>query len=171
MKIIIEIAKDCSSWSEHKEINKNLMKALTVNVMNRFANLKPVKEFELSVLLTNDRGMLKLNDEFRDVPKATNVLSFPDIQLNWQRLLEFKPNLNYMYLGDVAFGYEIVKKEAIDQSKTLLQHYTHLFVHSILHLIGFDHKNDSDAVAMENLEIEVLKDFAISSPYVIKDSR
>ncbi|XVN42158.1 MAG: rRNA maturation RNase YbeY [Candidatus Rickettsia vulgarisii] len=165
MKINTEIIKNCPDWKCHKFITKTLLKKVVTNIINRYSNLKIVKEFELSVLLTDNEQMLKLNKQFRDKEKATNVLSFPDIELDFRHLLEFAPDIDYMYLGDIAFGYETMCEEAISQNKTFENHFMHLLVHSILHLLGFDHQNDEEAEVMEKLEIEILNDFAIPSPY------
>lgn len=165
MKIIVEIAKSNSAWVNHKTLNKHLMKKLITNILNRFANLKTIDRFELSVLFATNQEMLDLNNKFRGKHKTTNILSFPDIELNWQQLVEFKPNQNYMYLGDIAFCYQVIQNEAINKNISFEEHFIHLFVHGILHLIGFDHQDDNDASAMEKLEIDVLKDFAIASPY------
>jgi probable rRNA maturation factor len=166
MKIIIEISKDAKAWDAHKNLtSKVFIKKVLSNVLSRFPNFNLIKEFELSILLTSSNEMQRLNREFRDKDRPTNVLSFPDIELNWQHLLEFKPDLNYMYLGDIAFGYEVINFEAINQNKTFNNHFTHLLVHSILHLIGFDHQNEVEELAMEELEVKILKDFAIDSPY------
>ena len=70
-----------------------------------------------------------------------------------------------MYLGDIAFGYETIHTEAIDQEKILEDHFVHLLVHSVLHLLGYDHQDDQEADVMENLEIEILRTFSIASPY------
>ena len=94
--------------------------SITKNIINRYKNLKVVKEIELSVLLTDDKKMLSLNSEFRGVEKPTNVLSFQDLEINWRHLLEFKPDADYMYLGDIAFGYETIKKEAKEKQIRLL---------------------------------------------------
>jgi probable rRNA maturation factor len=70
-----------------------------------------------------------------------------------------------MYLGDVAFCYSKIKQEAADQNISFKDHFIHLFVHSILHLLGFDHDNEEDADVMESLEVDILKDLFIASPY------
>lgn len=110
------------------------------------------KDVTLSILLTNDATMTSLNHEFRGKNKPTNVLSFPSGEFD-----EKKGGL----LGDLAFGMETIKSEHPD----FMSHMTHLTVHGILHLLGFDHENDKDAEAMEHHEIEILKLFNISNPY------
>ena len=71
-----------------------------------------------------------------------------------------------MYLGDMAFSYQQLLHEAVEQHKLFEHHFLHLFVHSMFPLLGFDHQKDEDAVIMENLEIQILQDFAINSPYL-----
>lgn len=165
MKITIEIAKRDKKWDLHKDLNKALMAKIVKNIMQRFPNFKLVKQFELSILLTDDKQMQELNSTFCQKEKTTNVLSFPDIELKREELLEFKPNIDYMYLGDIAFGYQVIILESIERNVSFENHFFHLFVHSILHLIGFDHKDDAEAKYMEEMEVSILNDFAISSPY------
>ncbi len=174
MIINIELIKNYKKWQEHKLINKALIKKITHNILQRFNNFATIKQFELSILLTNNPRMLDLNSQFRDKEKATNVLSFPHEELNWQDLrlndavtknTKRQANLPYVYLGDIAFGYETIYHEALEQKKTFENHFIHLLIHSILHLIGFDHQNDEEANIMENLEIKILNYFNISSPY------
>ncbi|MFY9590258.1 rRNA maturation RNase YbeY [Rickettsia endosymbiont of Halotydeus destructor] len=171
--INIEIIKNYKKWQEYKLINKALIKKITYNILQRFNNFANIEQFELSILLTDNPKMLDLNSQFRDKEKATNVLSFPHAELDWRNL-----HLNdlvaknsklvgtpYLYLGDIAFGYETIYQEAFEQKKTFENHFIHLLTHSILHLIGFDHQNDEEANIMENLEIKILNYFNISSPY------
>jgi probable rRNA maturation factor len=165
MDIKIEIATELDNWNSKKEINEKVISDITKNIINRYKNLKTIKEIELSVLLTNDKKMLSLNSEFRDVEKPTNVLSFPDLEINWRHLLELKPDADYMYLGDIAYGFETVKREAEDKQINFEDHFKHLLVHGILHLIGYDHIEDEEAEIMESLEIEILNDYNIKSPY------
>ena len=166
MKITIEIAKRCKYWNNHKQLNKRIMAKICQNIIARFANLKQVKIFELSILLTDNAEISELNNKFRGKNQETNVLSFPDIPLGGKHILEFQPDLNYMYLGDMAFSYQQLLHEAEEQHKLFEHHFLHLFVHSMLHLLGFDHQKDEDAVIMESLEIQILQDFAINSPYL-----
>ncbi|MFV9936608.1 MAG: rRNA maturation RNase YbeY, partial [Rickettsia endosymbiont of Haemaphysalis japonica] len=74
----------------------------------------------------------------------------------------FLGDSDYMHLGDIAFCYEVIYNESCEQHKTFEHYFIHLLIHSILHLIGFDHQNDTEANIMENLEIEILSYFGIS---------
>jgi len=92
------------------------------------------------VLLTDDETMADLNQRFRGKAGPTNVLSFP------------APANPQGHLGDIALAYGVCAREAAEQGKTLEDHLTHLCVHGVLHLLGYDHETDGEAEAMEALE-------------------
>lgn len=165
MNIKVEIASDYSKWHLRKEINSDLFADIVEDILKRYNNFNVVKEVEVSILLTDDSKMKSLNKEFRGVEKSTNVLSFPDLDVNWKLLLEFKPDDNYIYLGDIAFGYQIVFDEAESKKISFEDHFKHLLIHAILHLLGYDHIEDDEAQIMEALEIDILKNYKIKSPY------
>ncbi len=68
-------------------------------------------------------------------------------------------------LGDIIFAYKIVEEEAQMQGIDFNNHFAHLLVHGILHLLGYDHQSDQEAMEMENIEVEILSTFNIKSPY------
>ena len=162
MKFTIEIAQDIPDWEVYPEINTKLFKFILEKIIFKYPNLCAIQNIELSVLLTNDLKIKDLNQEFRNKDKPTNVLSFPDIEIDFKKILEFKPNeLDYLYLGDIAFSFETITCEAREKNLALLEHFKHLLVHSILHLLGYDHENDEDAEIMENLEVEILEELGV----------
>lgn len=166
MKFTIEIAQDCKDWDLYKEINTDLFASVLEEVIKRYPNLRIIRNMELSVLLTNNNRIRKLNHEFRNEDSATNVLSFPDVEIDFRQILEFKPDSDYMYLGDIAFAFETMNNEAIERNIPFLNHFRHLLVHSILHLLGYDHNTNEEARIMQNIEVDVLKAFEIPSPYL-----
>ena len=127
-------------------------------------------EAELSVLGCNDARIADLNAEFRGKPTPTNVLSWPaeeraaDIEGEMPEVPEADP-FGAIELGDIAIAYETCAREAEAGGKTLEAHTTHLLVHGILHLLGFDHERDRDATLMEGLETEILGKMGIEDPY------
>lgn len=112
----------------------------------------------LSILLTDDAEMRKLNAGWRAKDKPTNVLSFPSENA-------VDPARPPAYLGDVALGLATCKREAREQKKALADHVVHLTVHGVLHLLGYDHMDDDQAEAMEPLETEILAGMGIADPY------
>ncbi|MGA7675682.1 MAG: rRNA maturation RNase YbeY [Rhizomicrobium sp.] len=107
----------------------------------------------LTILLTSDRHLHALNLGFRGKDKATNVLSFPS------------PMGARAYLGDIAIAYGVTVKEAGSAGKSLIDHATHLAVHGVLHLLGFDHGTVRQAKIMEPLETKILEVLNIADPY------
>jgi len=112
--------------------------------------------FEVSVRLVDEEEGLALNRDFRGKPYATNVLSFPT---------DVPKHRGPRLLGDIALCAPVVKREAIEQAKTLSAHYAHLTVHSVLHLLGYDHQEDAAATAMEALEVQILQSLGFVDPY------
>ncbi|MBO4643135.1 MAG: rRNA maturation RNase YbeY [Alphaproteobacteria bacterium] len=119
----------------------------------------PVKQAEISVLLTDDSAVHSLNKEYRGMDKPTNVLSFAALDD------ENEPIIDPMLLGDIVVAFETTKREAIEQECSLADHLFHLIVHGMLHLIGYDHVEERDAVEMEALEIKILAENGLKNPY------
>ncbi|KAF8818882.1 rRNA maturation RNase YbeY [Rickettsia endosymbiont of Cardiosporidium cionae] len=162
----IEISVEEKRWRDYSsQVNKKTFRSVLSSVASRLEPLGLIKELELSVLLSHDKRLLKLNSEFRNKNSITNVLSFPDSDINYKGLSNSLLNQNYLYLGDIAFSYECIMKESQDYNLKFIEHFLHLLVHGILHLIGYDHNSISDAKAMQSLETSILKDFSIISPY------
>ena len=117
-----------------------------------------------SVLFTSDEDIRALNCEWRGKDKPTNVLSFP--MLERSDLLDLAPEGPPEMLGDVALAYETCAREAADKGLTVEDHATHLIVHGLLHLAGYDHEtSDEDAEAMEALETKALAVMGLADPY------
>ena len=115
---------------------------------------------ELSVVLADDALVQTLNRDYRGKDKPTNVLSFALTESDSPEA-EDAPTL----LGDVVLAWETVAREAGEQGKPLADHLSHLVVHGVLHLLGYDHEVDAEAEEMERLEVEVLATLDVSDPY------
>jgi probable rRNA maturation factor len=113
----------------------------------------------LVILFTSDAEIQTLNREWRGKDRPTNVLSFPAPQDVLVPPDEETP------LGDLALGYGIIVKEAKAQNKTVLNHTLHLIVHGTLHLLGYDHETEAEALTMEATEIAALAKLGIANPY------
>jgi probable rRNA maturation factor len=113
---------------------------------------------DVFLLFTSDADMQVLNRVWRGKDTPTNVLSFPTVDMAL-------PDGESAPLGDVVLAIETVAREAAQQGKTLGDHTSHLIVHGILHLLGYDHETDPEADAMENEERRILARLGIKDPY------
>ena len=116
---------------------------------------------EIGIACVDTAESQQLNLQYREKDKPTNVLSFPsDIPEEMLALLDAEP------LGDLVICIPVVLQEAAEQHKKPLDHFTHLLVHGVLHLLGYDHETcEADAEEMEALEIAILKKLTIENPY------
>ena len=116
----------------------------------------------VSLLLCDDKQMREMNFIHRGFDKATNVLSFPAADnLQW---VACKPTTE-LTIGDIAIAGETVVREADGAGIAVGDHLLHLFTHGVLHLLGFNHDDDSTAAQMEGLEIDLLAQMKIANPY------
>ena len=129
-------------------------------------NLKS-ENFICCVLACSSEKIKGLNAKFRGKNNSTNVLSFPSKAGNYatKSSSKFKASVDPFELGDIAIAYEVCKKEA-DVSKIKFEdHVYHLIIHSVLHLLGYDHEEEKNAAEMEKIEVQVLANLGISNPY------
>ncbi|AUH32208.1 rRNA maturation RNase YbeY [Paracoccus tegillarcae] len=120
---------------------------------------------EIVVMGCDDERIAALNADFRGKPRPTNVLSWPAIE-HRAHAPGARPELpGGDEWGDIAISYDTCAAEAQAQGKPLADHATHLLVHAILHLAGYDHENDPDAETMEAAERSILAGLDISDPY------
>jgi probable rRNA maturation factor len=116
---------------------------------------------EVCIRIVSALEMQTLNRDYRQKDHPTNVLAFA-----------YAHNENFAHtnndpllLGDIALCHDVIKEEARLQNKSLEDHYAHLTLHGVLHLLGYEHQTDTDAENMENREITLLKSLAINNPY------
>lgn len=122
--------------------------------------------YDLTLALADAARVRQLNRDYRDQDKPTNVLSFSAVQhVPGSRALLSPP----LYLGDVILSRETLVEEARAQGKNLTDHLSHLVVHGVLHLLGYDHDTDQKAEKMEALEIQILESLGIADPYAFDD--
>jgi len=139
---------DCADLGDEADIERLVRAALVY--------LNYSADAEISVRLVNEAEMAELNHRFRGKPGATNVLAFP---------FEALPGMDLALLGDVVVCVPVLRSEAEHQHKSLKQHFAHLLLHGTLHLMGYDHQTDDQALRMEQAEREILQQFDIPDPY------
>ena len=113
-------------------------------------------EIELTIRLVDEVESQELNTRYRNKAGPTNVLSFP---------AELPDELELPLLGDIVICAPLVDREAAAQGKRALDHWAHLTIHGVLHLVGYDHQQQAEADEMEALETELLASLGIPNPY------
>ncbi len=111
---------------------------------------------ELTVRIVDETESQGLNLQYRGKDKPTNVLSFP---------ADLPPEVEIPLLGDLVICAQVVQREADEQSKQVTSHWAHMVIHGTLHLLGFDHINDSEAEQMESLETSIITAMGFPAPY------
>ncbi|KGF57912.1 rRNA maturation RNase YbeY [Acinetobacter baumannii] len=156
MKISLSLQQDFQS--PELELKRAQLKKIIETTL-RHAGYK--EDCEIGIACVDLEESHQLNLQYREKDKPTNVLSFPsDIPE------EVLPMLDALPLGDLVICIPVVLQEALEQKKTAQNHFAHLLVHGVLHLLGYDHEtSDEDAEEMEGLEIEILAKLNIANPY------
>ena len=151
--------------SQDKDVDLNIKKQILIkglDLINKELETSRANNPCLTVSLRfiNIRNMKKLNYSFSGSNKETNVLSFlPEPK---------ETDENDNSIGDIAICVEVLKKEAKEQKKDFFEHLLHLFVHGVLHLLGYVHDSDREASKMEQIEKSILSKLGIEDPYLIE---
>lgn len=148
MSLIIKLDKGIS-------IDTNLKDKLK-NIVSLIFSDEGKGDNEINLRILNDNKMKKLNHQFRNKDKTTNVLSFPSDDISIRHTKN---------IGDIAISLEYVEREAKEEGKTFEDHMIHMLAHGVYHILGYDHESDEMAVIMENKEINILNKININNPY------
>ena len=126
------------------------------NDIEEFVAYFSVEKIDVEVSFCTAEQIKDLNYQFRKKDSETNVLSFP---------AESSMGIQNACCGEVIICFEVLNKEAKESSKNITNHFKHLLIHSLLHLLGYEHDKENDAILMESEEIEFLSKIGISDPY------
>ena len=151
-------------WEELAEraAGKTIAATSHADIITTFATI------EISIRLASDDEVRALNRQYRAKDKPTNVLSFPMVQSD---LIDTLCNHDdgEVLLGDIVLAHETCAREAKERGVPVKDHATHLIVHGVLHLLGYDHMNDAEAEAMEAIERDVMAALGLHDPYPVED--
>lgn len=150
----IDISVEAGDWPDEAALTRLVDRA----VLAAFAETGAAGHSELSIVFSDDAHIRGLNASWRGKDKPTNVLSFPAFPF-------VKGGALPPMLGDIVLAAETVAREAALEDKPLDNHITHLVIHGLLHLLGYDHETDTEAEEMEAIERSALARLAIPDPY------
>ncbi len=145
---IIEIQRICETPSQPTD------EQLERWVNTALADLK--EDFELVIRIVDENESAQLNDTYRHKQGSTNILSFP---------FDVPDDVDLNLLGDLVICAPVLEREAMQQNKPLQNHWAHIVIHGTLHLLGYDHIDEVEAIEMENQEIALLQTLSIPNPY------
>ncbi|MEA2832339.1 MAG: putative rRNA maturation factor [Methylobacteriaceae bacterium] len=152
MTIIVDVEVVDPAWLAAGDVDILAQDAIAATLVEVGKRVHP--DAEISIRLCDDDEIRALNLAWRNKDKATNVLSFPSPAGDRGPLL-----------GDIVVAFEYVSEEARDAGRSLRDHLAHMLVHGMLHLLGFDHENESEAEKMEAFERRILAKLGIDDPY------
>jgi probable rRNA maturation factor len=156
----VVVLRKSDLWDEI--VSDNELSNIVLKFVQKLGLNSKFSDATLSIVIADDEFVKNLNYKFRGKDSATNVLSFPGVY-NDDQLDPFGDEIN---VGDIVFGFETIRNEALQQNKLLKNHFTHLLLHGFLHLLGYTHDSDVDANEMESLEAVILTSFDIENPYI-----
>jgi probable rRNA maturation factor len=158
---ILDISIDHKGWRRIPRLRVQLEKAAKATL----GHLPKQYRFSCTIglLLTGNAAIRRLNRDFRGIDRPTNVLSFP--QLDPRKLPKRGKKEEPIHLGDIAIAYQYIDGEAKKDHKLLINHLTHLLIHGILHLFGYDHLSGKGAARMERLEQRIMAGLGLPDPY------
>ncbi len=160
----IALAMPCGHWLEALPAVEDLCQRVVLAALAGSIDALPegsLEQVEISLVLADDAMVQGLNRQYRGQDKPTNVLSFAALDGEEDEPLADGPLL----LGDVVLAFETARREAVAEDKPLADHLSHLLVHGVLHLLGYDHLADDEAEEMESRERAILADLGIADPY------
>ncbi|MEP3439001.1 MAG: rRNA maturation RNase YbeY [Hoeflea sp.] len=159
--ISLAVAAEAGEWGDVEAIEALTLTALEAAVQDLVRQEHqpfPADPPEVSLVLADDAMMADINEQWRNQPKPTNVLSFPAFPL-------VPGGVPGPMLGDIILARETIEREAQDLGKPADEHITHLIIHGFLHLFGYDHIENNDAEKMEAIETRILASLDLSDPY------
>lgn len=155
--VALETVRDSDRWNVLPDAEAIVAAAVSAAFAEGGLDARP--DAELAVTLADDARVRELNAQWREQDKPTNVLTFPSVEPD--------ETADAPMLGDVILAFETVAREADEEGKPLTAHLSHLVVHGVLHLFGYDHLDDGEAEEMEAVEIRALARLGVPNPYAL----
>jgi probable rRNA maturation factor len=157
--VVLDIVEEAGPWRDAVPQADTLLRRAIHAALDAVPDGSGGQPLELCIVLADDGVVRALNRDFRGKDRPTNVLSFPAGEPD-------APDGMARLLGDIVLSYDTCAREADEQGKSLQAHLSHLTVHGVFHLLGYDHMDDAEAEEMEALEARALAAIGVADPYV-----
>ncbi len=154
-KIKIDFFSESRKWNRRLSKIKNITKKILSETYNYFSKKNLIF---INIILSDEKKMTKLNKKYKNINKDTDVLTFVTKIPN----KELGKNL----YCDIFFSIDTIETYIKKNNINLYDHFSHLLIHSFLHINGYDHKNEIQFKKMKAKEIEILKNLKIKNPYI-----
>jgi probable rRNA maturation factor len=158
MNIIVDVT--CDAWKDAVPDAEERCRQVAAIALGAAADDLDPDRIEISLVLSDDAEVRELNRDYRNQDKPTNVLSFAALDEDSPI-----PPDGPILLGDVIIAFTTTRSEAIAEHKSIEHHLSHLVVHGVLHLLGYDHMEEDEAECMEQLERSILGALGVPDPY------
>lgn len=152
LELAIQMLSDSATVPSEEQLHAWVIAALQHQEVDR----------EITIRIVNQPESQSLNEQYRGQDKPTNVLSFP---------ADLPTGVDHPWLGDLVICAPLIECEATEQGKEIQDHWAHLVIHGVLHLLGHDHQQADEAKEMEALETNILASLGYPDPYVCADDR
>jgi probable rRNA maturation factor len=159
----LDLRMDDPQWGE--PLSETEIRTLIVTILAHLQHPALGKTYECCLIFTEDAVIAPINLQWRKQNKPTNVLSFPACFTAPGVHDPAMPISHYIHLGDIVLARETILREAAEKSIPIAEYLTHMIVHGVLHLLGYDHENDADAEQMESLENQLMERLGYAPPY------
>lgn len=164
-EVVFDIITRDRNWTD-KDIEKykRVFNKITKETFDHLKiKIKPNQHVELTLSLVEDNEIQKLNSEYRKKDKPTGVLSFSMFKRG--KFVKELEKYSHLSLGEIFLSIKSIEKQAEEREVSVRDHIIHLFLHSLLHLLGYEHGTTYKANKMEGIEVEILKKFGVRNPY------
>jgi len=164
---IVDILTQDAAWKSVIPTIEEICQATISLVLDEYGFADYAGQLDVSILLTDDEHIRKLNNDYRNKDTATNVLSFPGEELSPDALNQLIDSHRKapLMLGDIVIALQTIERESSEQGKNIQHHFQHMIVHSVLHLLGYDHQSDTEEATMQKKEIAILEKLHVPNPY------
>lgn len=163
IEIDAEVLIETGSWKKYRCSSEQYVRKIVDAYLNVVSLPGSLSRLEVCFLLTDASTLRALNKKFLKKDRPTNVLSFPGQVLRPGTFHKVLQQTQYLYLGDLAFAYEVILEESLEYNIQFSRHFSYLCVHGLLHTLGYNHEEEKEAAEMLLIESKIMTELKIAN--------